>query len=70
MADFEISHSGLGHPKNTTALPYGTRHLTDFMDVWPTKGPAFGIDHLCYEDEDVELRIQGDTLDELLERLE
>lgn len=67
MSDFEITHAGLGHPKNATDLPYGARHLTDFMDVWPTKGAPFGIDHLIYEDEDVELRIQGDTLDEILD---
>jgi hypothetical protein len=60
--NFEITRSGLTDPAKASKTPYGAVHLTDFMDVWPHYGPAFGVDHLIYEDGTVELRIQGTLL--------
>lgn len=66
MAEFTITRSGLSSPTNATARPYDRVHLSDFMDVWLPRDAAFGVDHLIYEDGEIELRIQGDRLSEIL----
>lgn len=65
MAESFITRSSIRTPKGASVRPYGRLHVTDFLDVWPHYGSAFGIDHLIYSDGEVELRIQGKTLDEL-----
>lgn len=59
-----ITTYGLGHPKNSSIIPYGSNHMTDFLDIW-LKDEAFGVDHIIYEDGSVEVRVKGNTLNEL-----
>nr|BDD45102.1 hypothetical protein 34 [bacterium] len=61
----DITHTGLSSPAKASTIPYGAVHLTDFLDVWLPYGPAIGIDHLFYENGEVELRVKGRRLSEL-----
>lgn len=63
---FKINRPGVTHPRNASHYSYGRLHLSDFIDVYPMKSAAFGVDHVFYENGEVELRIAGKTLEDLL----
>jgi hypothetical protein len=63
--NFRITRSGVTDPAKANKTPYGFVHVTDFMDVWPHYGQAFGIDHLFLSNGEVKLRVMGKKLHEL-----
>ena len=65
MTESFITYSGVSKPESAGSTVYGRSHLSDFLDVWPHYGAAFGVDHIIYEDSTVELRVRGDLLEDL-----
>lgn len=67
MVNFKITHYGVSDVAKASSTPYDENHISDFIDVWLHHDPAFGIDHLFYENGEIELRVMGRKLNELIE---